>query len=81
MGAGDAHPAGFRVQPGGEGAERVDPAADAMLGLEDQRLVTLAAQLEGGDKTGQPAADHDYALGRLRPGFEALGRRQQHVHG
>ncbi len=68
----NAHRARLCVQTGREVADRLDPAADAVLRLEHERLVTLAAQLERRDEAGDAAADDHHALGRLRPWLEAL---------
>ena len=75
----DPHRAGLGVQPGRERAERVHAATDPVLGLEDDRIVALAGQLEGGDEAGHPGADDDDPLGRSRPRLEALGRRRERL--
>ena len=68
----DAHRARLGVQPGREVADRLDAAADAVLRLEDQRLVALPLELERGDQTGDAAADDDHPLARLRQRFQTL---------
>ena len=62
MDARDAHRAGLGVEARREVAQRVDAAADAVLRLQHERLVALAAQLEGGHQPGDAAADDDHAL-------------------
>ncbi len=70
----DAHRAGLGVQPRREVADRLDAAADAMLCLEDERLVALPLELEGGDQAGDAAAQDEHPLARLRSRLETLGR-------
>ena len=54
----DAHRTGFRPQPVGERlAQREHAAADAMLGLQQDRIVAGAEQLRGGDETRHARAD------------------------
>ena len=76
----DAHRAGLAVEPGRERlAQREDAPADAVLRLEDDRVVAGARQLVGRDEPGQAGADDRHA---------AAGRRakagrcvQSQVHG
>jgi hypothetical protein len=69
----DPHRPGLGVQARRELAERVDPPADAVLGLEDQRVVPRAGELVAGDEAGHPGADDDDPLaGLLRTTFEAV---------
>jgi hypothetical protein len=73
----DPHRARLCVQPWREVANRADAPADAMLRLEHQRLVALAAQLERGHETGDAATDDDHALGCLGARIQPLLRRLQ----
>ena len=80
MGARDPHAAGLGVEAGRErGPQRVDPAADAVLGLQQRHPVALALQLEGGHQAGQPGADDDHPLRRLRAGLQAGIRRRENL--
>ena len=58
----DPHRPGLCVQPRRELPERVDPSADAVLGLEDQRLVARPCQLVARDEAGHAGADDDHLL-------------------
>ena len=81
VGARDAHGARLGVQPRREGAQRVDPAADPVLGLEHDDLVALALELVRRDQAGQPRADDHDPLRRTGTRLEpALGDRP-HVRG
>jgi hypothetical protein len=66
----DAHRAGFGIQARREGAQGVDTTADTVLRLEDDRVVALPGELEGGNQAGHPCADDDHplaaSLGRLQ---------------
>ena len=68
----DPHRARLGVQPGRERAERVDATADAVLGLEDDRVVARSGQLVPRDEAGHPGADDDHPLGGLLPALETV---------
>jgi hypothetical protein len=61
----DPHRARLGVQAGRKGSECVHAATDAILGFQDERVVALPRQLEGGDQTRDAGADDDDPLGRL----------------
>ena len=66
----DAHGACLGIEAGREGAERVDPAPDAVLRLDHDDVVTLALQLVRGHQPGEPGTDDHHALRRLVPWLE-----------
>jgi hypothetical protein len=84
----DPHRARLGVQAGRKGSECVHAATDAILGFQDERVVALPRQLEGGDQTRDAGADDDDPLGRLIarlqtfPGSRErrrVGRRSRHL--
>ena len=68
----DAHRAGLGVQARRELAERVDAAADAVLGLQDQRVVARPRELVAGDEAGHAGADDDHPLAGLVAALEPV---------
>ena len=61
----DPHGAGLGVEARREGAQRVDPAADAVLRLEHDDVVALPLQLVRGHQAGEPGTDDHHPLRRL----------------
>ena len=84
----EAHRTGFGPQPRGERlAQRQDATADALLRLEEDRVVAGARELRGRDEPGHAGAhDHDSSRSRRarrQSAFEALevlvgGARDRH---
>ena len=75
----NAHATGLRVEPGREGAERVDATANSVLRLEDYDIVSFALELEATHESGQAATNDDHTLAALGPWSQAMGRNSQHL--
>jgi hypothetical protein len=79
MGARNAHRTRLGVQAGRKRAQRVDPATDAMLGLEHDRIVALPLQLVRGHEPGHAGADDQDSLASAGPVLQAFAGHGEDV--